>query len=85
MHVVDEPPPPVDLHDGDPLPVGRLELAVPVDRDLPQLEAELVLRLGDDAACGRTEVAPGRGEEDDLDAQRSSSSLASTEWNDRRS
>ena len=66
VHVVDEAPPPVDLHDRDPLAVRRLELGVAVDRDLPQLEAELVVRSGDDAPGSRAEVAARRGEEDDL-------------------
>src|SRR5881394_4034573 len=44
VHVVDETTPPVDLHNRDPLAVRRLQLAVAVDRDLAELEAELVLR-----------------------------------------
>jgi len=66
MDVVDEAPPAVDLDNGDPLPVRRLELGLAVDRDLPQLEAELVARCGDDAPRRRAKVAARRGEEDDL-------------------
>jgi hypothetical protein len=66
VHVVDETPPAVDLHDRDPLAVLRFELGVAVDRDLPQLEPELVARRGDVAAGRRAEVAARRGEEDDL-------------------
>ena len=66
VHVVDEAPPPVDLHDRDPLAVGGLELGVAVDRDLPQLEAELLVRSRHDAPCRLAEVAARRGEEDDF-------------------
>jgi hypothetical protein len=66
VDVVDEAPPPVDLHDRDPLAVGSLELGIAVDRDLPQLEAELVARCGDNAPGRCAEVAARRGEEDDL-------------------
>jgi hypothetical protein len=66
MHVVDETAPPVDLDDRDPLAVRGLELGVAVDRHLPQIEAELVVRSGDDAPGRRTQVAARRGEEDDL-------------------
>jgi hypothetical protein len=66
MHVIDEPPPSVDLHYGDPLAVGCLELGISVDRHLAQLEAELVARGGDDALGRLAEVAAISGEEDDL-------------------
>src|SRR3954469_5421865 len=66
MHVVDETAPPVDLYHRDPLAVRGLQLGVAVDRDLPQLEAELVARSGHDAPGRRAEMAAGRGEEDDL-------------------
>jgi hypothetical protein len=66
VHVVREAPPPVDLHDRDPLAIRSLELGIAVDRDLPQLEAELVARSGDDAPGRLAEVAARRGEEDDL-------------------
>jgi hypothetical protein len=66
VHVVHEAPATVDLHDRDPLPVRRLELRIPVDGDLAQLEAELALRGSDDAASRRAEVAAGRGVERDL-------------------
>jgi hypothetical protein len=66
VHVVDETAPAVDLDHRDPLAVGGLELVVAVDRDLPQLEAELVARRRDDAPGRLAEVAARRGEEDDL-------------------
>src|SRR5436305_4682590 len=66
VHVVDEAPPPVDLHDRDPLAVRRLQLGVAVDRDLAQLEAELLARSRDDAVGRSAEVAARRSEEDDL-------------------
>jgi hypothetical protein len=66
MDVVDETPPPVDLDDRDPLPVRGLELPVAVDRDLPQLEAQLVLRPGDDTPRRLAEVAARRGVKPDL-------------------
>jgi hypothetical protein len=65
MDVVHESPSAVDLHDGNPLAVGGLELGIAVDRDLPQLEAELLSRGGDHPPGGRTEVAARRGVEDD--------------------
>jgi len=64
--LVDESPAALDLHHGDPLPVCSLELGVAVDRDLPQLEAELVPRSGDDTPGRSAEVAARRGEEDDF-------------------
>jgi hypothetical protein len=66
VHVVHETPPPVDLDDRDPLAVLRLEPGVAVDRDLPQLEAQLVPRGADDAARRLAEMAAGRREENDL-------------------
>ena len=65
VHVVDETAPPIDLHDRDPLAVRGLELGVAVDRDLAQLEAELVARRDDDAPGRLAEVAARRGEEND--------------------
>jgi hypothetical protein len=66
VDVVDEAAPAVDLDDRDPFAVLGLEIRVAVDRDLAELEAELVLRGGDDPAGRRAEVAARRGEEDDL-------------------
>jgi hypothetical protein len=66
VHVVDETASAVDLHDGDPLAVRRLQLGVTVDRDLPQLEAELVAGSADDAPSRRAEVTARRGVEDDF-------------------
>jgi hypothetical protein len=66
VHVVDEAPPAVDLHDRDPLAVGGLELGIAVDRHLPQLEADLLPGRRDDAPSRFAQVAAGRREEDDL-------------------
>ena len=64
--MVDEAPPAVDLHHRDPLAVRGLELRIAVDRDLAQLEAELVVCRGDDAPSRCAEVAARRGEENDV-------------------
>jgi hypothetical protein len=66
MHVVDEAPPPVDLDDRDPLAILGFELGITVDDDLAQVEAELVVRLGDDATRRLAEMAARRGVEDDV-------------------
>jgi hypothetical protein len=66
VDVVDETPSSVDLDDRDPLPVRSLEPGVAVDRDLPQLEAELGLRSFDDAARRRAEMAARGGVENDF-------------------
>ena len=66
VDVVDEAPPPVDLNDGDPFAVGGLELGVAVDRNLPQLEPDLVLGRRHDAAGRLAEMAARRGVEDDF-------------------
>jgi hypothetical protein len=66
VDVVDETPSPVDLHDRDPLPKFGLETGIAVDRDLPQVEAELVSRRADDAAGRLAEMAAGSGVEDDF-------------------
>ena len=64
--MVDETPPAVDLDNRDPFAVLRLERAISVDRYLAQLEPELVVGGGYHPAGRRTEMAPRRGEEDDL-------------------
>jgi len=66
VHVVDEAAPTVDLHHRDGLAVCGLELGIAVDRDLAELEPELVPCSRDDAPGRLTEVAARRGEEDDL-------------------
>jgi hypothetical protein len=66
VHVIHEAAPSVDLDDRDPLPVCRLETGIAVDGDLPQIEAELLLRLPDDAPRRLAEMAAGRRVEDDL-------------------
>ena len=64
--MVDETPPAVDLHHRDPLAIRGLELGIAVDRDLAQLEAELVVCRGDDTSSRCAEVAARRGEENDV-------------------
>jgi len=66
VHVVDETPPAVDLHHGDPLAVRSLELGIAVDRHLAQFEAELLVCRGDDAPSRCAEVAARGAEEDDF-------------------
>jgi hypothetical protein len=66
VHVVREALLPADLDDGDPLAVLRLQRRIAVDRDLAQLEAELVPRRVDDAAGCLTEMAARRGVENDF-------------------
>ena len=66
MHVIDEPPLAVDLDDGDPLPILRLELRHAVDRHLTQPEAEFVVRRRHDAAGCLAEMAARRGVESDF-------------------
>ena len=63
MHVVDEPPLPVDLDDGDPLAVLRLELRHAVYHLLPQREAELIARGRHNTAGRLTKMAARRGVE----------------------
>ena len=66
MDVIDEAAPSVDLDDRDPLPVRSLERGVAVDRDLAQVEAELVPCLRDDTPGRLAEVATRRCVEDDF-------------------
>jgi hypothetical protein len=66
VDVVHETAPTVDLDDRDPLAVRGLELGIAVNRDLAQLEAELVACGGDNAVSRRAEVAARRGVEDDV-------------------
>jgi hypothetical protein len=49
----------VDLEHRNQLPVARLELRVAVDRDLLELEPELVTQRGDGLAGALAQVAPG--------------------------
>jgi hypothetical protein len=66
MDVVHEAPPAVDLHDRDPLAIRSLELGIAVDRDLSQVESDLVARRAHHAPRRLAEVAAGRGVEDDF-------------------
>jgi hypothetical protein len=66
MHVVREAAAPRDLDDGNPLAVLGLELRIAVDRDLAQLEAELVAGRIDDATGRLTQMAARRAVERDF-------------------
>jgi hypothetical protein len=66
MDVVHEAAPAVDLHDRDPLAIRSFELGIAVDRDLPQVESELVVRRAHHAPRRLAEVAARRGVEDDF-------------------
>jgi hypothetical protein len=48
----------VDLDDRDQLAIPRLQLGIPVDRDLLQLETELVARSDDRLAGLLAQMAP---------------------------
>jgi hypothetical protein len=56
-HEVDKCLLPVDLDDRDQLAVARLQLGVAVDRDLLQLEAELLAQRRDGLPRALAEVA----------------------------
>ena len=62
-HEVDECPLSVDLEDGNQFPVTGLELGVPVDRHLLELESELVTGSQDGLSSALAEVAPSRAVE----------------------
>jgi hypothetical protein len=66
LDVVREAAPAVDLDHRQPLPVFGLEGRVAGDVDLPQVEAELLAELRDDAAGALTQVAPRRVIDNDL-------------------
>jgi hypothetical protein len=56
----------VDLHDRDQLPIARLQLRIPGDVDLSQVEVELVAEAGERLLRPLAEVAPRRVIEDDF-------------------
>jgi hypothetical protein len=60
LHEVDEGLFPVDLHHGQQLPVARLQVRVAVDRDLLELEAQLLAKLAHGRARPLAEVAVDR-------------------------
>ena len=60
---VDERPPSVDLDDGNQLAKARLELGVPVDRHLLELEPELVAGSQNGLASPLAEMTPSRAVE----------------------
>jgi len=62
-HEVDERPLAVDLDDGNQLAKARLELGVPVDRHLLELEPELVAGSQDGLASALAEMTPSRAVE----------------------
>ena len=47
----------VDLHHREPFAIFRLEGGVARDVDLPEVEAQLLLELGDDAAGALAQMA----------------------------
>jgi hypothetical protein len=65
IHVVDEGALAVDLDDGQPFAIGRLELRIAADVDLLELEGNLDARLLDDRPGALAEVAPLRVVEGD--------------------
>src|SRR5438132_8009462 len=66
LHVVGADALAVDLDDGDQLAITRLQLGVALDRDLDQLEPELVAKLGELGFRPLAKVAALRLVEDDL-------------------
>jgi hypothetical protein len=66
IHEVREGPLPVDLDDRQQLPIAILELWIPGDVDLLQLERLLGARRVQDAPRGRAEVAAVRVVEGDV-------------------
>ena len=66
IDVVDEGPLTVDLHDGEPFPVLRLERRVAGDVDLFELEGNLHPDRLDDCAGTLAEVTPLRVVQNDL-------------------
>src|SRR6266566_599357 len=66
LHVVGADALAVDLDDGDQLAVTRLQLSVALDRDLDQLEPELIAKLGELGLRPLAKVAALGFVEDDL-------------------
>ena len=60
LHEIDEGLFPVDLHHGKQLPVARLQVRIAVDRNLLELEAQLVAKRAHGRARPLAEVAIGR-------------------------
>jgi hypothetical protein len=65
VEVVDERAFPVDLDHRQPLAVARLELGIPTDVDLVELEAELVAEMPELPLCPFAQVAARSVIEDD--------------------
>ena len=66
IHVIDESALAVDLYDRKPPPILRLELGMPADVNLIELEVELLADLFENRACAFAEVAALRVIQDDL-------------------
>jgi hypothetical protein len=64
--VVDESALAVDLHDGEPLPVPRLELGIAFDVDLDELERNVLPDLRDDPPRPLAQTAGNGVVDDDL-------------------
>ena len=60
LHEIDEGLFPVDLDDRKQLPVARLQARVAIDRDLLELEAQLLAKLAHRRARPLAEVAVDR-------------------------
>ena len=60
VHVVDERPLAVDLHDGEPLAVQSLEIGVPGDVHLGELESQLVMQAPEHLPRALAQVTLGR-------------------------
>ena len=57
IHVIDESPLAIDLHNRQPLAILRLEARIPADVDLVELEVSLFADLFEDRARAFAEVA----------------------------
>jgi hypothetical protein len=66
IHVIDESPLAVDLHDWEPLAIASLELGIASNVDLLELERELLADRRDDLPRALAQMAVLRVVEDDL-------------------
>jgi hypothetical protein len=66
VDVVDKGPLAVDLYNGKPLPVARLQPGIAVDLDLLEVERDLSPNFGNDPPSTLAKVASPRVVEDDF-------------------
>jgi hypothetical protein len=66
IHVIDESALAVDLDDGEPLAILRLEPRIPADVDFIELEVDVLADLFENRARSLAEVAALRVIQDDL-------------------